>query len=438
MGPPQQRGPTFASYRSGGQSAPDLAACSAVLARRARWSLGEDLGSDHLPMVVELRGVAEGPRRVRKTKMAYKKADWVAFRDQCEAALTGAEPPQTVQQMSTLFTETLQKASTRCIPRGARADPRPWALDPELQEAVAERREARRLLRREDPETKTRWIEAKRHASEVEERVKQESFRSFVSTTLNRPASLGRVSKLLKKWDRSTDDEHRDGQAMEEAGRLLITDHDKANAFVRTYAHVSRQVRERNVDRDVKKKLANPAWKRCRECDGGREDGCCGPFQMEELVRQIQLSKLKKSPGPDGISNEMLRHLGPVARSALLRLINASWAESEVPREWRTATVIPIPKSGKDKRRLASYRSIALTSHVGKLAERLILARLTFVAEQRGLIPPEQVGFREHRSVEDHIDRLIQEVQDGWQQPKPRRTNHPDGSTAQKYVLIAL
>ena len=37
--------PTFASYRSGGQSAPDLVACGATLARRARWSLGPDLGS---------------------------------------------------------------------------------------------------------------------------------------------------------------------------------------------------------------------------------------------------------------------------------------------------------------------------------------------------------------------------------------------------------
>ena len=147
---------------------------------------------------------------------------------------------------------------------------------------------------------------------------------------------------------------------------------------------------------------------------------------------------MKKSPGPDGIANEMLRHLGPIARSALLRLTNASWAESEVPREWRAATVIPIPKSGKDKRRLASYRPIALTSHVGKLAERMILARLTFLAEQRGLIPAEQVGFREHRSVEDHIGRLVQEVQDGWQRPKPRRPNQPDGSTAQKYTLIAF
>ena len=78
----------------------------------------------------------------------------MTFRDQYETALAGTEPPQTVQQMATLFTETLRNASVRYITRGDRADPRSWALDPELQEAVAERREARRLLRRNAPRSR--------------------------------------------------------------------------------------------------------------------------------------------------------------------------------------------------------------------------------------------------------------------------------------------
>ena len=86
---------------------------------------------------------------------------------------------------------------------------------------------------------------------------------------------------------------------------------------------------------------------------------------------------------------------------------------------------------------MASYRPIALTSHVSKLAERLILARLSLLAEQRHLIPPEQVGFRAGRSVEDNIGRLVQQVQDGWNLPKSRRKDPEEGSTAQKYVLLA-
>ena len=35
----------------------------------------------------------------------------------------------------------------KAIPRGARDDPKPWALDPELTEAMEERREARDAMR---------------------------------------------------------------------------------------------------------------------------------------------------------------------------------------------------------------------------------------------------------------------------------------------------
>ena len=136
--------PTHVSYRSGGQTAPDLAACSTSLAGRATWRLGTDLGSDHLPMVVEVHTSVHRPGRIRKPRWAFKKADWAAFQAECEAAFEEAEPQQTVQELSSRFTEVLHRASVRHIPRGARADPKPWALDPELSEAIAERREARR------------------------------------------------------------------------------------------------------------------------------------------------------------------------------------------------------------------------------------------------------------------------------------------------------
>ena len=158
------------------------------------------MGSDHLPMVMEVRTSSHGTHTIRKPKWAFHKADWVEFRAHCEAALSEAEPPQaTAQELATRFTEVLQRASVLHIPRGARSDAKPWAMDPELEEAVAERREARRLLRPEDPETRVAWVAAKQRAAEVERRVSQAHFRKFVETTLNKPASLGRVSKVLKK-----------------------------------------------------------------------------------------------------------------------------------------------------------------------------------------------------------------------------------------------
>ena len=60
-----------------------------------------------------------------------------------------------------------------------------------------------------------------------------------METNLNKPASLGWTTKILKKWECAGDD-HRPRQAMKENGRLLVTDREKAEAFNKTYAHGSR------------------------------------------------------------------------------------------------------------------------------------------------------------------------------------------------------
>ena len=108
--------------------------------------------------------------------------------------------------------------------------------------------------------------------------------------------------------------------------------------------------------------------------------------------------------------NSHLKHLGPRARQTLLDLISASWRSGDVPREWRRAIIVPIPKAGKHLKKIPSYRPIALTSHIAKIAERVVAARLTHLAATRQLIPPEQVGFREKRGVKDALARLIQKV----------------------------
>ena len=147
--------------------------------------------------------------------------------------------------------------------------------------------------------------------------------------------------------------------------------------------------------------------------------------------------KSGKAPGPDDICAEHLRHLGPVAMEALLRLLNLSWTMGQVPSAWRRAVIIPIPKAGKDPKLVTSHRPIALTSHLAKLAERLVAARLTYLVERDGLVPPEQVGFRRGRSAEENLARLVQRVQDGWNKPKPRG-KAVDGKTAEKFALLAF
>ena len=54
------------------------------------------------------------------------------------------------------------------------------------------------------------------------------------------------------------------------------------------------------------------------------------------------------SPGPDDIHYQLLKHLPSSSLSFLLEIHNSIWATGNMPKSWKEATVIPIPKPDKD------------------------------------------------------------------------------------------
>ena len=80
------------------------------------------------------------------------------------------------------------------------------------------------------------------------------------------------------------------------------------------------------------------------------------PFIMEELKTALSSLSLKKAPGPDQVTNEMLINLGPQGKKKLLQLFNDSWRTGIVPEVWKEATILPIHKKGKEKKKATSYR----------------------------------------------------------------------------------
>ncbi|GFV17018.1 probable RNA-directed DNA polymerase from transposon X-element [Trichonephila clavipes] len=125
-------------------------------------------------------------------------------------------------------------------------------------------------------------------------------------------------------------------------------------------------------------------------------------FDMFELKRALS-SAHNTSPGPDGISYEMLRHLNEDSLVSLRYLLNRIWREQVYPTQWQEAIVIPILKPGKDPKNPLSYRPIALTSCLCKTLERVVNARLVYELEKKKCIPLFQSGFRKGRSTLDNI-----------------------------------
>ena len=68
------------------------------------------------------------------------------------------------------------------------------------------------------------------------------------------------------------------------------------------------------------------------------------PSSYKELTSTLSNLKLKKSPGPDAITNEMIVNLGRPALHKLLVICNKTWQEGTLPQLWREATMISIHK----------------------------------------------------------------------------------------------
>ena len=136
-------------------------------------------------------------------------------------------------------------------------------------------------------------------------------------------------------------------------------------------------------------------------------------FNLDELVEAIQLSH-DSATGPDEIHYQMLKHLPDTSLETLLNIFNYIWTTGKFPEDWTLATIIPIPKPGKDPAEPNNYRPIALTSCLCKTLERMINKRLTWFLESNNHISRFQSGFRSDRSTTDNLVRLETFIRDAF------------------------
>ena len=128
-------------------------------------------------------------------------------------------------------------------------------------------------------------------------------------------------------------------------------------------------------------------------------------FSLGELKQALDPAK-DTAPGPDDITNAIIKLLPDSTLKVLLAIINKMWRTGDFPEEWRLATIIPIPKPDKDHAKPESFRPISLTSCLCKLVERMVNNRLIWFLEKNGLLSDCQSGARKNRSTLDQLIRL--------------------------------
>ena len=122
---------------------------------------------------------------------------------------------------------------------------------------------------------------------------------------------------------------------------------------------------------------------------------------MEEYRKAKASIKCGKSCGEDGVTPEVLKHV-PVDE-IVLDFINKAYETRELPEQWSTLNIVPVPMSG-DLSKTNNYRGISLSSLVAKTYNRIILNRLKPVLDP--LLRSSQNGFRQKRTTFGQIVAL--------------------------------
>ncbi|KAI3383771.1 hypothetical protein SNEBB_010833 [Seison nebaliae] len=404
----QHIGPNFATYIAmPGSGTPDIVLCNRRAYHNITLQEGPITTSDHIPIVITL---STNPIQTpRQQVYRYGAADWQSFKD----TLTDrhVNPPD------------LQGGTLEEI------DDHYSAWSAELGEAMEQhipktnhRTTQHTPLTREEQLVHVRYAAIKRHASvhgwtvdllrryrnlqqELQEiliRKRNTTWERIIdrlSTQYNDPAKYWRKIKQLSGNTRSPAPYIQDGERVAHThkeeemlrNRLIntfqITEEEDENFDLRHDDEVHNELQERSI--------GSPITPHANADRGRLQPGCplTSPIQFWEI--EMAIKRLRpKAPGSSGVGKQVLERLPVCTKQRLLDIINASFSAGYFPDAFKKATIVMMPKEGKDPREAKNYRPISLLEVPGKLMEKILNLRLRQHLEQTGYHHPEQFGFR--------------------------------------------
>ena len=155
-------------------------------------------------------------------------------------------------------------------------------------------------------------------------------------------------------------------------------------------------------------------------------------FISQEFAAALKQPKPGIAPSPDSIFTEVITHAGATLKSWLRGFLSSSLRHLKIPKVWKRALVVAIPKLKKPVEDPKSYRPISLLCVPCKILERLIHARVERIVDP--LLPREQAGFRRGRSTVDQTVLLTQNIEDSIEAKKKAGAVFVDLSAAYNTV----
>ena len=132
-------------------------------------------------------------------------------------------------------------------------------------------------------------------------------------------------------------------------------------------------------------------------------------FSEDEVLHVLKTLNTRKATRADGIPPHLLRTLAPVIANSITKLFNKSLETGEIPKEWKSANITPIPKKTNDIT-VTNFRPISVLPVIAKAFESLVHKQLYSYLTANTILHSNQSGFRPHHSTQDVILKTV----DDW------------------------
>ena len=135
----------------------------------------------------------------------------------------------------------------------------------------------------------------------------------------------------------------------------------------------------------------------------------CSDILMSSLVKSLK----SKAPGPDNISNALLKQSWSFMGGPIVNICWHSLRFGVIPYRWQSSSGIFLSKPGrKDLTSTNSWRTLNLSSCILKLLEKAVKKYLEDHAKIDTSLDDNQLGFRKGRSTDEAIHKVVDNIED--------------------------
>ena len=126
----------------------------------------------------------------------------------------------------------------------------------------------------------------------------------------------------------------------------------------------------------------------------------------------VQSLSTGKAPGPDCITNEIIKMLPPTMHKVIHNLFIIMWECGYTPDAWTTSGTILLFKQKNSPLDLSNYRPIGLMNTIYKLWTKFVTAITCDYAEQQGILSMHNAGFRKTCTTSHQVQTLVRSIED--------------------------